>query len=59
MDMDKGKPLQEIKGYISEEDRLRPGCPFFSRCPHATKKCESVVDQVFVSPTHSVKCTLI
>ena len=59
MDMDKKKPLNEIKGYISEEDRLRVGCPFLSRCPCASKKCEEEISEIFVTRTHGVKCTLI
>lgn len=59
MDMDKRKPLNEIKGYISEEDRSRVGCPFFSRCPYSSKSCEQEVKESFVSNTHGVKCTLI
>ena len=40
---DKSKPLKEIKGYITEEDRRNKGCPFASRCKSARKEClESV-----------------
>ncbi|MCI7607215.1 MAG: ABC transporter ATP-binding protein [Spirochaetales bacterium] len=55
---DKSKPLGEIKGYITEEDRRREGCPFYSRCPERRKECMNSVDVRKVSETHSVRCVL-
>lgn len=58
LEQDKTKPLEEIKGYISEDDRRRSGCPFAPRCPHARPACMERIRTVSVSPSHSVSCIL-
>ena len=55
---DKSKPLKEIKGYITEEDRNRAGCPFASRCPFAGKRCGEEIPVREVSESHRVRCIL-
>ena len=55
---DKSKPLKEIKGYITEEDRRIIGCPFASRCSMARRECLEPVKVKNVSSTHSVRCVL-
>lgn len=55
---DKSKPLKEIKGYITEEDRRNKGCPFASRCKSARKECLESVDVKEISKTHYVRCVL-
>lgn len=56
--LDKTRPLEEIKGYISEEDRNNEGCVFSSRCPKCRKECMERVEERKVSDTHRVKCIL-
>ena len=56
--LDKTRPLEEIKGYISEEDRNNEGCVFFSRCLKCRKECMERVEERKVSDTHRVKCIL-
>ncbi len=58
LEQDRTEPLKEIKGYISEEDRKRDGCPFAPRCPHAINECFTFSEVIGLSPTHSVLCRL-
>ena len=58
LEQDRKEPLKEIKGYISEDDRKRNGCPFAPRCPHAKEECFSFTEVIRLSGTHSVLCRL-
>ena len=54
--LDKTKPLEEIKGYMKEEDRLTAGCSFASRCPYYTTECRNEIPERAISDTHKVRC---
>lgn len=54
--IDKSKPLDEIRGYVREEDRLSEGCSFASRCPFCSPECTRRVPEVSITETHSVRC---
>ncbi len=54
--LDKTKPLEEIKGYMKEEDRLTDGCPFASRCPYCTSECRINIAERAITDTHRVRC---
>ena len=58
LEQDRRRPLKEIRGYISEDDRKRNGCPFAPRCPHASKECFSFSEVISISETHTVMCML-
>ncbi len=54
--IDKAKPLEEIMGYMKEEDRLTDGCSFASRCPFCIAECMKCDKSLRLSDTHSVRC---
>jgi len=58
LNLDKSKPLEEIKGYIKYEDRNREGCVFFSRCPYRREECSCFDEYKRISDTHFSRCLL-
>ncbi|HIY20719.1 MAG TPA: ABC transporter ATP-binding protein [Candidatus Flavonifractor merdigallinarum] len=52
--------LQPIPGMIPDPSNLPPGCPFQTRCPHATDRCRQENPPLHaVGGSHTVRCHLV
>jgi len=53
-----GRPLQQIKGTTPSLIKMKPGCPFSTRCPLVIDRCraETPVLEPIETPDHLVAC---
>ena len=57
--MERGKPLDVIRGSPPDLANLPPGCPFAARCEHVLARCTASVPQTTsISQSHQVQCHL-
>jgi peptide/nickel transport system ATP-binding protein len=52
----RGKPLHQIPGMTPSLLRLKPGCAFRDRCPHADTVCEQTPEITRPSPARTLRC---
>lgn len=58
--MERGKPLDVIRGSPPDLANLPPGCPFAARCEHVLARCTTSVPQTTkISQSHQVQCHLV
>lgn len=54
------KPIQLLRGEISNPIKPKPGCRFASRCPYCTEACtQRDIPEQEVEPGHRVACLLL
>ena len=55
----RNKPIQLLRGEISNPIKPKPGCRFASRCPYCTEACtQRDIPEQEVEPGHRVACLL-
>lgn len=55
----RNKPIQLLRGEISNPIDPKPGCRFASRCPYCTEACtQSDIPEQEAEPGHRVACLL-
>ncbi len=52
----RGKPLHQIPGMTPSLLRLKPGCAFRDRCPHADAVCEQAPEITCPAPARTLRC---
>lgn len=52
----RGKPLHQIPGMTPSLLRLKPGCAFRDRCPHADAVCEQTPEPTCPTPARTLRC---
>ena len=55
---DYAKRLKPIDGLMPDPTNLPAGCPFSTRCPHATERCKTTPPPVHTEGTHEISCHL-
>jgi peptide/nickel transport system ATP-binding protein len=52
----RGKPLHQIPGMTPSLLRLKPGCAFRDRCPHADALCSTAPEITRPAPARTLRC---